>query len=79
MNRENLYFNSLIKLKYLPECMNIERRENPNEILCIHRSELIIIIFTSLINRDINIKRRKDINNKNNNDFIKISKVILIG
>ena len=33
INREILYFNSLMKLKYSPDCRNIDKKDNPNEIL----------------------------------------------
>ena len=74
-----LNFNSFKKLKYLPECKTRETNEIPNNIFSIHEIDLIIILFISLIFKDININIRKNNNIINNKDFIKISKIILIG
>tara|TARA_Y100001968_G_scaffold142681_1_gene130359 strand:+ start:239 stop:469 length:231 start_codon:yes stop_codon:yes gene_type:complete len=63
----------------LPELTNKETKEYPNETLSIQKSDLEIIIFISLIFKDIITIRRTDIIEINNKDFKKISKNILIG
>ena len=79
MNLEARYFNSFPKLKYLPEWKNKEINAIPYEILSIHKSDLNTAIFKSLIFKDINTNIREKMNNNNSTDFIKISKVRLIG
>ena len=79
MNLEARYFNSFLKLKYLPEWKNKEINAIPNEILSIHKSDLNKAMFKSLIFKDINTNIREKMNNNNNTDFIKIPKVRLIG
>ena len=74
-----LNFNSFKKLKYLPECKNSEINEIPNNIFSIHEIDLIIILFISLIFKDININIRKKINKINISDVINILKLIIIG
>ena len=49
INLENLYFDSLVMLKYLPEWRIKDRNEYPNKILSIHMTDLRMIIFISLI------------------------------
>ena len=75
----DLYFNSLQKLKYLPELTNKEIKATPNEICSIKKRDLDIAIFKSLIYKDINSNVRKKINNNNNIAFIQIPKVKIKG
>ena len=54
INFDPLNFNSLKKLRYLPDFMNNDKKDKKNKIFSINRNELNSKLFISLIVNDLN-------------------------
>ena len=74
----NLKFNSLNKLKYLFELLNNEKNERANEITSIHLSDFRTTLLISLIVKNLNNSRIKNIIPRMESKLGKISNIILL-